>query len=167
MAGWTKAKRSAAAKKAARTRKRNAGNKGVTPTVEKKEKSHHVVMVEAGYKSWLTRRRNFISKKLFRKVYKDLSSKRERDNVDARLKEEYELEYGTDAIEIHTDAIGKGDKVLIVDDLLATGGTAKATGTVVENLQGEIISYAFLIVLTDLKGDESLSPIQVFKIIEY
>ena len=81
--------------------------------------------------------------------------------------EEYALEYGTDAIEMHIDAINKGDKVLIVDDLLATGGTAKATGTVVENLQGEIISYAFLIVLTDLKGDESLSPIQVFKIIEY
>ena len=81
--------------------------------------------------------------------------------------EEYELEYGTDAIEIHTDAIGKGDKVLIVDDLLATGGTAKATGTVVKKLHGEIISYAFLIVLIDLKGEESLNPIQVFKIVEY
>jgi adenine phosphoribosyltransferase len=68
---------------------------------------------------------------------------------------------------MHTDAIGKGDKVLIVDDLLATGGTAKATGTVVKKLQGEIISYAFLIVLIDLKGEETLNPIQVFKIVEY
>jgi len=83
------------------------------------------------------------------------------------IAEEYELEYGTDAIEMHTDAIGKGDKVLIVDDLLATGGTAKATGTVVQKLQGEIISYAFLIVLMNLKGEESLNPIQVFKILKY
>ena len=83
------------------------------------------------------------------------------------IAEEYELEYGTDAIEMHTDAIGKGDKVLIVDDLLATGGTAKATGTVVQKLQGEIISYAFLIVLMNLEGEESLNPIQVFKILKY
>ena len=83
------------------------------------------------------------------------------------IAEKYELEYGTDAIEMHTDAIGKGDKVLIVDDLLATGGTAKATGTVVQKLQGEIISYAFLIVLMNLKGEESLNPIQVFKILKY
>ena len=117
----SKAKRSAAAKKAARTRKRNARNKGVTPTAEKKEKSHHVVMVEAGYKSWLTRRRNFISKKLFRKPYKNLSSKRERDNVDARLKEEYELEYerqGEAIIEEGLpDKISAPDKVMITEQL--------------------------------------------------
>jgi len=121
LVGWTKAKRSAAARKAARTRKRNARNKGVTPTAEKKEKSHHVVMVEAGYKSWLTRRRNFISKKLFRKVYKDLSSKRERDNVDTRLKEEYELEYerqGEAIIEEGLpDKISPPDKVMITEQL--------------------------------------------------
>ena len=118
---WTKAKRNAAAKKAARTRKRNARNNGVTPTAEKKEKSHHVVMVEAGYKSWLTRRRNFISKKLFRKAYKDLSSKRERDNVDTRLKEEYELEYerqGEAIIEEGLpDKISPPDKVMITEQL--------------------------------------------------
>jgi adenine phosphoribosyltransferase len=83
------------------------------------------------------------------------------------ITEEYELEYGTDAIEMHTDSINKGDKVLIVDDLLATGGTAKATGSVVQKLQGEILSYAFLIILKGLKGDELLNPIPVFKILEY
>ena len=81
--------------------------------------------------------------------------------------EEYELEYGTDAIEIHRDAISKGDRILIVDDLLATGGTAKATGNVVNKLDGEIVSYAFLIILKLLKGDELLKPLPVFSIIEY
>ena len=117
MTSWTKAKRSAAAKKAARTRKRNARNKGVTPTVEKKEKSHHVVMVEAGYKSWLTRRRNSISKKLFRKPYKNLSSKRERDNVDARLKEEYERQGEAIIEEGLPDKISAPDKVMITEQL--------------------------------------------------
>ena len=83
------------------------------------------------------------------------------------IAEEYELEYGTDAIEMHTDAINKGDKVLIVDDLLATGGTAKATGSVVKKLQGKILSYAFLIILKGLKGDELLKPVPVFNILEY
>ena len=83
------------------------------------------------------------------------------------IAEEYELEYGTDAIEMHIDAINKGDKVLIVDDLLATGGTAKATGSVVKKLQGEILSYAFLIILKVLKGDELLKPVPVFNILEY
>ena len=83
------------------------------------------------------------------------------------IAEEYTLEYGTDAIEMHIDAINKGDKVLIVDDLLATGGTAKATGSVVKKLQGEILSYAFLIILKGLKGDELLKPIPVFTILEY
>ena len=64
--------------------------------------------------------------------------------------EEYELEYGTDAIEMHMDAISKGDRILIVDDLLATGGTAKATGNVVNKLAGDIVSYAFFIILTFL-----------------
>ena len=83
------------------------------------------------------------------------------------IAEEYGLEYGTDSIEMHTDAINKGDKVLIVDDLLATGGTAKATGSVVKKLQGEILSYAFLIILKGLKGDELLKPVPVFNILEY
>ena len=83
------------------------------------------------------------------------------------IAEEYTLEYGTDAIEMHIDAINKGDKVLIVDDLLATGGTAKATGSVVKKLQGEILSYAFLIILKGLNGGKLLKPVPVFNILEY
>ena len=74
------------------------------------------------------------------------------------VKEVYELEYGTDAIEIHKDAIHNGDRVLIIDDLLATGGTAKATGSLVNKLGGIIVSYAFLIELEKLKGSELVKP---------
>ena len=80
---------------------------------------------------------------------------------------EYALEYGADAIEIHADAINEGDKVLIIDDLLATGGTANATGSIIKKLKGEIISYAFLIILSDLKGKAVLKPYSVYNIIEY
>ena len=83
------------------------------------------------------------------------------------IAEEYKLEYGTDMIEIHKDAINKGSKVLIVDDLLATGGTAKATGNIIKNLQGEIVSYAFLIIIKDLNGIQLLEPHPVFNIIDY
>ena len=83
------------------------------------------------------------------------------------IAQEYTLEYGTDAIEMHIDAINKGDKVLIVDDLLATGGTAKATGSVVKKLHGEILSYAFLIILKSLNGDKLLKPVPVFNILKY
>ena len=58
-------------------------------------------------------------------------------------------------------------KVLIIDDLLATGGTANATGSIIEKLKGEIISYAFLIILSDLKGKAVLKPYSVYNIIEY
>ena len=79
----------------------------------------------------------------------------------------YQLEYGTDAIEMHKDAINEGDRILIVDDLLATGGTAKATGSLVEILGGKIVSFAFLINLVDLKGVEKLKPHHVFSIVDF
>ena len=63
---------------------------------------------------------------------------------------EYDLEYGTDSIEMHKDAINGGDRVLIVDDLLATGGTARAVGKLVNKLRGKIFSYCFLIYLKPL-----------------
>ncbi len=72
-------------------------------------------------------------------------------------KVEYALEYGTDALEIHVDAFPNGAKVLIVDDLIATGGTAKATEELVEKAGGTIIGSAFLIDLTFLKGTDKLS----------
>ncbi len=70
--------------------------------------------------------------------------------------ETYELEYGTDTIEIHKDAIEDGQKVLIVDDLIATGGTALAAAKLVKKLGGEIVEMAFIVDLPDLKGGEKL-----------
>ncbi|OGC05833.1 adenine phosphoribosyltransferase [candidate division WOR-1 bacterium RIFCSPLOWO2_02_FULL_46_20] len=70
--------------------------------------------------------------------------------------EEYALEYGTDTVEIHKDAIEKGQKVLIVDDLIATGGTAMAAAKLVKKLHGEIIELAFIVDLPDLGGKKKL-----------
>jgi adenine phosphoribosyltransferase len=79
----------------------------------------------------------------------------------------YDLEYGTDTLEIHVDAINPGDKVLIVDDLLATGGTVKGVSRLIEDLQGKICGIAFLIELTGLKGREKLNGYPVFSLIKY
>ncbi len=79
----------------------------------------------------------------------------------------YELEYGEDALEIHRDAVSPGDKVLIVDDLLATGGTASAAVNLVEQLGGGIVEIAFLIELTELKGRKKLSSYPVFSLLKY
>jgi adenine phosphoribosyltransferase len=79
----------------------------------------------------------------------------------------YDLEYGTDTLEIHHDAINPGDKVLILDDLLATGGTVKAVIDLINQLQGKIIGIAFLIELTDLKGIDKLKGYPVFSLIKY
>lgn len=70
--------------------------------------------------------------------------------------QDYELEYGIDRVEIHTDAISKGEKVLLVDDLLATGGTATASASLIEALGGEIVECAFVIDLPDLGGSKRL-----------
>ena len=82
------------------------------------------------------------------------------------ISEKYELEYGSDSLEMHNDAIKSGDKVLIVDDLLASGGTAKAAGSLVNNLGGKIISYAFLIELEELKGATLLGGTPIFSILK-
>lgn len=79
----------------------------------------------------------------------------------------YALEYGTDTLEMHEDAIPKGSKVLVVDDLLATGGTAKATAELVEKVGGKIVGFAFLIELAFLKGRENLKGYDVFSLIQY
>ena len=69
---------------------------------------------------------------------------------------EYELEYGTDSLEVHTDAVGPGDVVLIVDDVLATGGTAAAKAALVEKMGAKVAGFAFLIELDFLRGREKL-----------
>jgi adenine phosphoribosyltransferase len=71
-------------------------------------------------------------------------------------REEYALEYGTDALEMHADALGDGARVLVVDDVLATGGTARATARLIERLGGEVAGFAFLMELTALGGRELL-----------
>ncbi len=83
------------------------------------------------------------------------------------VRAEYELEYGTDAIEMHRDAIVPGQRVLIVDDLLATGGTAAAAASLVEELGGKVAGLAFLIDLTFLKGKEKLRGHDVFCLMEF
>lgn len=79
----------------------------------------------------------------------------------------YELEYGTDTLEIHQDAIYPGAKVLLVDDLLATGGTICATKNLVENLGGEVVGCAFLIELGFLNGRQALGETPVHAVIDY
>ena len=83
------------------------------------------------------------------------------------VREEYELEYGTDAVEMHRDAIEPGQKVLIVDDLIATGGSAAATVRLVETLGGDVVGIAFLVELAFLNGVEKLKEYDVFTIIQY
>ncbi|MFV8354457.1 adenine phosphoribosyltransferase [Flavobacterium sp. XS2P14] len=79
----------------------------------------------------------------------------------------YDLEYGTDTLEIHADAIQKGDRILIHDDVLATGGTAKAVCELVEQLGGEIVQCNFLIELTFLNGTTKLQGKDIFAAITY
>ena len=79
----------------------------------------------------------------------------------------YELEYGTDTLFMHTDAIKKGEKVLIVDDLLATGGTVKATIDLIKQQGGKICGIAFLIELEFLKGKEKLKEFPIYSLIKY
>jgi adenine phosphoribosyltransferase len=79
----------------------------------------------------------------------------------------YDLEYGSDTLEIHKDAIPEGCRVLIVDDLLATGGTAKATTELVESLGGTVAGAAFVVELTFLGGREKLNGYNVFSLLQY
>lgn len=80
---------------------------------------------------------------------------------------EYALEYGTDALEIHADSLKAGDRVMIVDDLLATGGTAEAACTLVEGLGAEVISVAVVIELLALEGASRIAPRRVDSLLKY
>lgn len=85
----------------------------------------------------------------------------------ASLKTEYQLEYGTNTLEIHVDAIKPGERVLIVDDLLATGGSVAATMELVRQLGAEIVAAAFMVELTFLDGRRKLGDCEVFSLIRY
>ncbi|MFZ3072169.1 MAG: adenine phosphoribosyltransferase [Thermodesulfobacteriota bacterium] len=82
-------------------------------------------------------------------------------------KASYSLEYGKDSLEMHKDAIKKGQRVIIADDLLATGGTASAVVSLVEKLGGKIVECAFMVELNDLKGRKKLKPHKVFSLLQY
>ena len=79
----------------------------------------------------------------------------------------YDLEYGTDTLEIHSDAVGQGAKVLMVDDLLATGGTMAAACKLIEKIGGQIVAITFLIELTDLPGREKLEAYNINTVLTY
>jgi adenine phosphoribosyltransferase len=83
------------------------------------------------------------------------------------VRESYALEYGTDSLEMHEDAVGKGHTVLIVDDVIATGGTAKATSALVRKLGGTVHALAFLIELEFLKGRDQLAGERVVSVLKY
>ena len=82
------------------------------------------------------------------------------------IQESYDLEYGSDILQIHKDAIKPGEKVLLMDDLLATGGTAEASVKLIERLGGEVIEAAFVISLPDLCGADKLS-VPIFSLVEF
>jgi adenine phosphoribosyltransferase len=80
---------------------------------------------------------------------------------------EYQLEYGTDILQVHKDAIKPGQRVAIVDDLLATGGTIESAAKLVEKIGGKVVSMNFVIELTDLKGRERLSDYEIQTLVDY
>jgi adenine phosphoribosyltransferase len=79
----------------------------------------------------------------------------------------YDLEYGSDSLEIHQDALSADDRVLIVDDLIATGGTAKATADLLQKIGCEVLGFAFIIELRDLKGRDRLPDLPIISLVEY
>jgi len=82
-------------------------------------------------------------------------------------RQEYQLEYGTDCIEIHKDAVTRGERCLVVDDLLATGGTCQATCRLVERLGGKVVGCAFIIELSPLNGRQKLAGYDVRSLVAY
>ncbi|HEY0783679.1 MAG TPA: adenine phosphoribosyltransferase [Thermoanaerobaculia bacterium] len=84
-----------------------------------------------------------------------------------KVRETYDLEYGTDSVEMHNDAVKPGERVLIVDDLIATGGTALAAARLVEGLGGQVAGFGFIIELTFLPGREKLKGYPVESLIRY
>jgi len=86
-----------------------------------------------------------------------------------KISEEYELEYGTDTVEIHADSVKKGDRVLIIDDLLATGGTSLACARLIEKLGGEVVELAFIVDLPDVGGRKKVQEAgyRMFSLVQF
>jgi adenine phosphoribosyltransferase len=85
----------------------------------------------------------------------------------ATIAQEYQLEYGTDRLEVHSDALGHGARVLLIDDVLATGGTMRACRDLVESTGAQVVACAFLIELSFLGGRAKLEPAEIFSLITY
>jgi adenine phosphoribosyltransferase len=85
----------------------------------------------------------------------------------SKLRVDYQLEYGTDGMEMHSDAISRGDKVMIVDDLLATGGTSDAARQLVEKMGGKVIGFMFVVELTYLHGRDKLAGYPIYSLVKY
>ncbi|MBI5871678.1 adenine phosphoribosyltransferase [archaeon] len=83
------------------------------------------------------------------------------------IRKEYELEYGKDALEIHEDAIAKGENVLLCDDLLATGGTVLAAAQLIEEMGGNVVECGFIVELPELKGREKIGKYNMFRLVEF
>ena len=83
------------------------------------------------------------------------------------FKESFRLEYGTDSLQMHRDAFKQGARLIIVDDLLATGGTAKAALRLVKKLQADVIGMAFVVELKELKGREKIRKVPVYSLVEF
>jgi adenine phosphoribosyltransferase len=82
-------------------------------------------------------------------------------------RKEFQLEYGMSILELHKDAIKKSERILMIDDLLATGGTALAASELVESLGGEIVGWGFVVTLADLKGEEKLKKYPLFSLVKF
>ncbi|MBV6621948.1 MAG: adenine phosphoribosyltransferase [Rivularia sp. (in: Bacteria)] len=80
---------------------------------------------------------------------------------------EYALEYGTDTLEVHQDALQQGSRVLIADDLIATGGTANATAELIQKIGCELVGFAFIIELQELQGRQKLPDVPIITLVEY
>lgn len=97
-----------------------------------------------------------------------LSIVRKKGKLPAKcVSQDYSLEYASNIIEMHEDAIKKGERVILIDDVLATGGTARAAVDLIEKLEGEVVGLGFLIDLTFLKGKEKLKDYKIYSLIEY
>ncbi|MBI1320796.1 MAG: adenine phosphoribosyltransferase [Candidatus Hydrogenedens sp.] len=83
------------------------------------------------------------------------------------ISEDFALEYGTDTVEVHIDALNEGQRVVIIDDLLATGGTVAAVARLMQKLKVEVVEAAFVVELPPLKGREKLQPLEVHTLVEF